>query len=230
MASNHINHVAWQLAFFTPHLCKCRPGPLGGCVRPPSPDTRGGLLASRVRDSSGPHSRAERLGSRATLLGLHQMPVLSLPPSLPPTPTGQGCSACYLLCPQMPGPLHGRLLGGLEGTSSPVLSTGFSEPFPPRGAQATAPLHRCRCPGGELPSFGCRPPRLREAASKAPPPILRPPPPLGTCVGKLLIDFTLVKNVNKLQMTSSTNLEARSLLLTGPPSSVISFYVGSTNN
>lgn len=119
-----------------------------------------------------------------------------------PHPHGTGM-LCLLLCPQTPGPLHGRLLSGPEGMSSPVLSTGFSEPFPPRGAQATAPLHRCRCPGGELPSFGCRPPRLREASSQAPPPILwPPPPPLGACVGKLLIDFTLVKNVNKLQMTS----------------------------
>lgn len=57
---------------------------------------------------------------------------------------------------------------------------------------------------GELPSFRCRPSGLREASEK-PVRLCCPScrrPPLGACVGKLLIDFTLVKNVNKLQMTS----------------------------
>lgn len=168
-----------------------------GWVCPPSIARHAGGGAPRF-----PGARSLRVTFTGGAAGLQGDPPRLTPDAGAPTPTGQGCSACYSLCPQTPGPLHGRLPSGLEGVSSPVLSTGFSEPFPPRGAPATAPLRRCRCPGGELPSFGCRPPRLREASSQAPPPILWPPPPLGACVGKLLIDFTLVKNVNKLQMTS----------------------------
>lgn len=103
--------------------------------------------------------------------------------------TGQGGPICYSPCPQTPGPLQSRRLRvheALRPPSGALASLSLS----PRGPQAPAGRWG---EGGALQEhrgssrFRHRPSRLRE---KLPESLC---PPLGVCVGKLLIDFTLVK-------------------------------------
>lgn len=156
-----------------------------------------------------PCARFFRVTSTGRAAGLQGAPPQPTPDagalSVPPTPTGHRCPICYSLCPQMPRTPARQTP---EWSRRHVIRghvLRLRRAFSPQRGLGHSPSVQVQVHGGEPPSLGCRPPRLTEASSKpvlAPLPIPRPPPPLGSCVGKLLIDFTLVKNVNKLQMTS----------------------------
>lgn len=92
----------------------------------------------------------------------------------------------------------------VPGSRVAPMSTGSGKPSLSRGAQATAsPAGGWGEVGsvGRAPGFGRKHPRSGGALSKPPSSAAIPRPPLDAC-RELLIEFTLVKNVNKLQMTS----------------------------
>lgn len=182
--SANVTLVCWVGVFISHHLT-CR------CARVPRVTSTGGVAGQKGPPQLLPDTSA--LSASLTA----------------PHPRRTERPRLLLTLSPVPGPLHSRHLSGLRGISSPGMSIGFAGPSPPRWAQAWSPGRGEQGSGaaddqGELPSFGYRPSRLREASGK-PVQLCCPSccrPPLGACVGKLLIDFTLAKNVNKLQMTS----------------------------